>query len=109
MQQVSVVDLVAAVVAGTGEVIDVRERHEFVAGHIPGAVHVPLHLVPLREADFRGSRPIYVICESGARSWQAATYLDRAGISVNNVQGGMTAWRGAGLAVATGEPAATDW
>jgi len=48
-----------------------------------------------------------VVCESGARSAQACAYLGQQGYDVRSVQGGMTAWRSAGLPVETGlhEPA----
>lgn len=83
-------------------VIDVRERAEFIAGHVPGAEWIPLSLVPLRMDEFRGPNT-WVICQSGGRSAQAATFLAQRGIEVINVNGGLNAWRLAGLAVVAGE------
>jgi len=105
VEQVTLVDFVEAVVAGQATVIDVRQPHEFETGHVPGAVLTPLSLIPLHEDTLRHAPSVYVICESGARSWQAADYLDRKGIAVQSVQGGMSAWRAAGLAVQRGLPA----
>jgi len=102
VEHVTVAELVDRVVDGSGTVIDVREFPEFVSGHIPGARHVPLHLIPIKHADIPSDGSAFVICESGARSWQAAAFLERQGISVLNVQGGMAAWRANGLATATG-------
>jgi rhodanese-related sulfurtransferase len=95
----TVTDLHAAI--GRGErVVDVREKHEFDSGHVPHAMHVPMSIVPLRVHDIKGDRstdPVWLICESGARSWQAADYLNRQGISAINVEGGTSAWRSHGL------------
>jgi rhodanese-related sulfurtransferase len=67
---------------------------------------MPLHLVPLRASELDRSETYYVVCESGGRSGQACAYLAQQGFDVRSVQGGMSAWRGAGLAVETGlEPA----
>ena len=94
-------DLAAALEQGH-TVVDVRERHEYVAGHVAGAEWIPLSIVPLRMDDFR--RPnTWVICQSGGRSAQAATFLAQRGIEVTNVNGGMNAWRMAGLPVVAGE------
>src|SRR3954452_17166629 len=64
---------------GGPQVLDVRERTEWDAGHIPGSVHVPYH-------DLRGlpdgldpERPIAAICSSGQRGAVAASLLQRIG------------------------------
>ena len=92
----SVEELAAAHQRGE-RIIDVRERFEFTSGHIPGVEHIAMALVPLRIDDIRGSRPVWVVCESGNRSWQVADYLSRHGVDAFNVDGGMAAWRTAGL------------
>ncbi len=92
----SVEELVAAHQRGE-RIIDVRERFEFTSGHIPGVEHIAMALVPLRIDEIRGSRPVWVVCESGNRSWQVADYLSRHGVDAFNVDGGMAAWRAAGL------------
>ncbi len=85
-------------------VIDVREPHEYAAGHVPGAISMPMASVPVRLQDLpRGD--VYVICESGARSWQVATFLAQRGIEVTNVDGGTGAWRASGLPLDQGAPA----
>lgn len=83
-------------------VLDVRSPDEFAAGHVPGSRLIPLFAVPLRLSEIDRRRPVYVVCESGARGQQAGHYLDGHGYTVFNLDGGMTAWRGAGLPVATG-------
>lgn len=96
----SVLDLAAACQRGE-RIIDVRERHEFVVGHVPKAEHLPMGVLPLRADEFRSGRPVWVICESGNRSHAVADYLSRRGIRAVNVQGGTAAWRSHGLPVAS--------
>lgn len=67
-------------------VVDVRNPNEFVNGSIPGAVNMPLHVLPLRHEELDKSRPIIVYCVSGARSAQAQGFLANMGYqNVNNV------------------------
>jgi rhodanese-related sulfurtransferase len=94
-------DLAAAHQRGE-RVIDVRERHEFTSGHIPHSEWIPLSLVPLRMDEIRGVKPVWLVCESGSRSYQAASYLDRHGVDAISVDGGTSAWRSAGFPFATG-------
>ena len=90
---------VAAAQARGDVIIDVRNADEFASGHIAGAQLVPLFAVPLHMSSFSRRQPIYVVCESGARGQQASQYLDQHGYDVRNMQGGMSAWRSAGLPV----------
>jgi rhodanese-related sulfurtransferase len=101
VNQISINELAAALERGD-QVIDVREAFEFHSGHIPGTAHIPMALVPLRVDELRAKGPLYLVCESGNRSWQVASYLDRHGISAVNVNGGMHAWRSAGMPVKQG-------
>ncbi len=86
-------------------VIDVREVDEYVAGHVPGAVHVALGSVPDHIDAFRGPDdvPTYVICRSGARSMRAAEFLGEHGVVTMNVAGGTLAWINGGHPVVTGD------
>jgi rhodanese-related sulfurtransferase len=86
-----------------GAVIDVREPYEYAAGHVPGAINIPMATIPIRIQDLpKGD--VFVICESGARSWQVAAFLAQRGITVTNVEGGTGAWRVAGLPLEAGAP-----
>ena len=78
--------------------LDVREKPEWVAGHAPGAVHVPLtNLLAggTLPAEAEG-RPLVVICRSGHRSQQAVKLLTERGAQAVDVEGGMNAWAAAG-------------
>lgn len=76
--------------------LDVREDDEWVAGHVPGAVHVPMGQVPDRLDELPGDERLHVVCRSGGRSAQVTAYLNAAGRDAVNVDGGMQAWATAG-------------
>lgn len=79
--------------------IDVRESHEYRAGHAPGAKHLALNVLPRRLGEVPKEREILVICASGMRSEQAAKILSAEGFKVTNVSGGMANWQRSGLSV----------
>lgn len=83
-------------------VIDVREPAEYVGGHVPGAVSIPMGRLPSRTSELDHSRPVYVICASGGRSGAMADYLARAGFDARSVAGGTSAWIAAGRPVVAG-------
>ncbi len=75
---------------------DVRTREEYMEGHIPGSVSLPLdRLDNIQALVLNKNEKIYVYCASGARSALAASGIKRMGYSnVTNV-GGMMSYRGA--------------
>lgn len=76
-------------------ILDVREQHEYRAGHIKGAVLVPLGQLPKRTHELRNDRVIVTVCQSGRRSAQAAKILRSQGFqNVRNMVGGMSNWPG---------------
>ena len=72
--------------------IDVREPDEYEAGHVPGAVLLPLGELVARTGEVPMGEPVYVICQSGGRSEKAAKYLRSRGVDARNVSGGTHAW-----------------
>lgn len=75
-------------------VLDVRTRREWDAGHIEGAVHVPVGDITTRLGELPPDADVAVICEGGFRSSLASSLLERAGrTSVMNVTGGMSDFR----------------
>jgi rhodanese-related sulfurtransferase len=77
-------------------VLDVREDHEWEAGHVEGAVHVPLAQVPERAGELDPQKRTLVVCHLGGRSARATAYLHQLGHDVVNLEGGMDAWQAAG-------------
>ena len=75
-------------------VIDVRTPKEFAAGHIQGAVNIPLGDLGTRSREIPATRTAAVICEAGYRSSLASSVLAHEGVqNLVNVTGGMSAWR----------------
>ncbi len=77
-------------------VLDVREPHEWAAGHIDGAVHIPLGEIPARVGELDPSVRTLVVCHLGGRSARATQWLHAQGHDVTNIAGGMEAWENAG-------------
>ena len=79
-------------------VLDVREPVEWDYGHIEGAVHIPLSLLPLRLAELPAAQTL-VVCKIGGRSAQAVAWLQQQGHDAVNLAGGMPDWVAAGPAM----------
>ena len=83
-------------------IIDVREPHEYIKGHIENSVNIPLgklddHLTQL--ADKKNS-PLIVVCQSGTRSVPACKTLSKSGFTeIYNITGGMQSWEDSKLPV----------
>lgn len=79
------------------QLIDVREPSEWDAGHIEGAVHIPMGELGSRQDELARDRTIIAVCRSGNRSGQVVQALRNAGYDAENLDGGMQAWAAAGL------------
>jgi len=97
------IDELAVALASGALLYDVREPNEFQAGHVEGALPVPLGEVTDRVGDFAHDQPVYIICASGARSGRAVEYLRVNGIDAHNVSGGTIAWIESGKDTISGE------
>ena len=82
--------------------LDVREPGEYLAGHIPGVVLMPMDQVAERLGEIPRSGPVYVVCATGNRSLSVAGFLARVGIDARSVAGGTSGWESAGLPVIRG-------
>lgn len=83
-------------------VLDVREPDEYVRGHVPGAMLIPLGELPRRTSEVPRRGPVYVICASGRRSMAAADILEAAGMEAISVDGGTDEWIAQGHDYVTG-------
>ncbi|GAA0345927.1 rhodanese-like domain-containing protein [Bacillus carboniphilus] len=77
------------------QLIDVREPKEYEGGHILGARNIPLSQLKMRMKEIRPDKPVYLYCQSGARSGRAARTLYRKGYrDLSHLQGGFKKWSG---------------
>ncbi|NOR72741.1 MAG: rhodanese-like domain-containing protein [Mariprofundaceae bacterium] len=85
--------------------IDVRSMEEFSSGHVPGAELLPSSVLMERGSSIPKGEDVYLICRSGMRSAQAASFLaDRFGYeNLINIEGGTMAWVKAGYPIEKGE------
>lgn len=89
-------------------VVDVRQPAEYAAGHVPGALNLPVRELEERRGDLDASRPLALICATGYRSSAAASLLMGHGFQqLSNVVGGTVAWIEAGHAVDADLPSCT--
>ena len=88
-------------------VIDVREVDEYHAGHVPGAVNVPLSVLEEKQGEIPTDGTVYMICRSGARSGRACDHLTASdshkAVEFVNVGGGTAGWIAEGRQVVTGD------
>lgn len=84
--------------AGEVVVVDVREPYEFVAGHIPGSINLPLSAFDPDALPTDGERQVVLSCQAGVRSQRALDYCRAVGANVHHhLAGGFNAWMQAGL------------
>jgi rhodanese-related sulfurtransferase len=82
-------------------VLDVRPAAEYVAGHLPGAVSIPLAELRRRLAELPADREIVAYCRGPycAFAHEAVELLREAGLAARRLEDGLPEWRAAGLAV----------
>jgi hydroxyacylglutathione hydrolase len=89
-----------ALAAGQGALLDVRSRGEWAAGHLPGAVNLPLGELEQRLDEVPRGRPLIVQCQTGARAAIAVSLLKARGLEeVVLYTGGFAEWSAAGQPV----------
>lgn len=94
--EITVAEAVRARATGKAQIVDVREADEWVAGHIPGALHIPLGDLGRRRSEVDADRPLITVCRSGRRSLIAADAFRKAGYAdAASLVGGMIAWKNA--------------
>ena len=77
-------------------IFDVRELHEWQAGHVENSIHMPMGDVVSRISELPSDRQIICICRSGNRSGRVTSYLRRQGYDCVNLTGGAQQWLSSG-------------
>lgn len=81
------------------QLVDVRAAHEWDAGRIVGATHLPLDQLSQRTQEVDAGRAVVVYCRGGNRSSMAAAALAEAGYDAAKLEEGIVGWVEAGLPV----------
>ncbi|HEU4455173.1 MAG TPA: rhodanese-like domain-containing protein [Longimicrobium sp.] len=106
VEQIDSRELAERMGAGAVNVLDVRGRAEWEAGHLPGVPNVPVGYLADRLDEIPTDRPLVLQCQGGARSSIAASVLRAHGFrDVLNLTGGFQDWVSTGHPVERGEPA----
>lgn len=97
VEQINVARARELIESGEVEVIDVRDPHEWLAGHIEVARHLPLSRLRTGAKAYLNRDNVVFVCAAGVRSNMAAQLAVSAGLSkVYNLAGGTKAWTSAG-------------
>jgi rhodanese-related sulfurtransferase len=79
------------------QLVDVRADHEWGAGRIAGAKHLPLSELAQRTAELDPERPVVLYCRGGTRSTMATDALAEAGFDAAKLSEGIVGWDEASL------------
>jgi rhodanese-related sulfurtransferase len=96
--ELSATEVAAALERGELAAVDVRESGEWDAGHIAGALWIPMGEFADRVSELPEGR-LAIVCRSGARSGVVADWLVHSGVDAVNLTGGMEAWHAASLPI----------
>ena len=101
MEPVPAKELLERAKKGLVVVLDVRPTEEFDAGHLPGAVNIPIHQLEKRLRELPKRKEIVAYCRGPycLMSYDAVSLLRKKGIKARRLQAGLPEWRAAGLPV----------
>jgi rhodanese-related sulfurtransferase len=86
---------------GLVTVLDVRPPEEFAAGHVPGAINIPVHELEKRLKDLPKRKEVIAYCRGPycLMSYDAVLMLRKKGLKARRLEAGMPEWRAAGMPV----------
>jgi rhodanese-related sulfurtransferase/DNA-binding transcriptional ArsR family regulator len=101
MEPVPAAEVLKRAKQGLVTVLDVRPPEEFAAGHLPGAVNIPIHELQKRLKELPRSKEVIAYCRGPycLMSYDAVSLLRRKGLKARRLESGLPEWRTAGLPV----------
>lgn len=101
MEPVPARELLERAKKGLVTVLDVRPPEEFAAGHVPGAVNIPIHLLEKRLGELPKRKEVVAYCRGPycLMSYDAVQLLRKKGVKARRLEDGLPEWRLAGLPV----------
>jgi ArsR family transcriptional regulator len=104
LEPVSLNDLKRRLADGLVTLLDVRPADEFAAGHVPGALNIPLSELAERLGEVSGDKQVIAYCRGPwcVLAFEAVALLRRKGVSARRLDGGLPEWRLAGYDLAHG-------
>jgi len=101
MEAVSAPEVLERARKGLVVVLDVRPAEEYSAGHLPGAVNIPIHELEKRLKELPKRREVIAYCRGPycLMSYDAVSLLRRKGLKAKRLEAGLPEWRAAGLPV----------
>ncbi len=101
LEPVLAAELLERAKKGLVTVLDVRPREEFAAGHVPGAVNIPIHELEKRLAELPKRKEVVAYCRGPycLMSYDAVQLLRKKGLKARRLKDGLPEWRLAGLPV----------
>jgi len=105
VEPVGLTELVSRAESGDAVIVDVRPRSEFDAGHLPGAVSIPLAELSGRIAELDPDTPVVAYCRGPycVLSAQAVALLRNSGLDARRLEAGPLEWRARGMPLESGK------
>jgi rhodanese-related sulfurtransferase/biotin operon repressor len=101
LEAVSAKEVLERARKGLVTVLDVRPPEEFAAGHVPGAINIPVHELAKRLKDLPKRKEVIAYCRGPycLMSYDAVSMLRKKGLKARRLEAGMPEWRAAGMPV----------
>ena len=101
LEPVPAIELLDRARKGLVTVLDVRPPEEFAAGHLPGAVNIPIHELESRLGELPKRKEIVAYCRGPycLMSYDAVHLLRNKGVKARRLEAGLPEWRRAGLPI----------
>jgi rhodanese-related sulfurtransferase len=102
LEPVPAADVLERAKKGLVTVLDVRPPEEFAAGHVPGAINIPIHQLEKRLSELPKRREVVAYCRGPycLMSFDAVALLRKKGLRARRLRDGLPEWRLAGLPTA---------